>query len=283
MALGVKPVVGEIKVGDSAELYASLRIDDQPVSPDQVAQANFIIQKPDGTITTDIGLVQDDGQGFYRWTDTSLAGPYLVQAQFELVSGEVRSVMSNFAVVDPFADAPIPTEVEMITDAVWLRLEDCFDTIEGGPWLKEKSLYNFDENKIAVFIPEALLDINVQMPPSSFGLDFFTTPTHIPGDNPNQPLLTKGVLCLTIRHLMRSYTEQPTVMGAQVVWHDRTRYQQMWKAIYDVEYADYIAAVRLWKRTTLNLGRSALSTFSKAGRLYPYASQRTRGAYRGYY
>src|ERR1035437_2288036 len=247
MTLGVKPLTGEIKVGDTAELYASLRVDEQPISPDQVEQVNFVIQKPDGTKTTDIGLVQDNGQGFYRWTDTSNAGPYLVQAQFTLVSGEVRSVMSNFVVIDPFADLPAPTPMQIITDSVWLRLEDCFDTTEGGPWLKEKSLYNFDENKIAIFIPEALLDINVQMPPSSFDLAFFATPIHTPGDNPNQPILTKAALVLTIRHLMRSYTEQPMPTGAQVVWQDRTRYQQLWKAIYDVESADYIQAVRLWK------------------------------------
>jgi hypothetical protein len=96
-------------------------------------------------------------------------------------------------------------------------------------------------------------------------------------------LLVKGVLILTIRHLMRSYTEQPTPQGAQVVWHDRTRYQQLWNQVYQVEYADYIEKVRLWKRTTLNLGHSALLTISKAGRLYPYGSQRSRGIYRGYY
>jgi hypothetical protein len=92
------------------------------------------------------------------------------------------------------------------------------------------------------------------------------------------PILIKGVLCLTIRHLMRSYVEQRQPQGGQVVWNDRTEYTQMWMSVYQVEYQDYISAVRLWKRTTLNLGQSALSTFSKAGRLYPYASQRSRGA-----
>lgn len=355
MSLGVKPDIGTIKTGDSAELYASLRIDEQPVGPDQIAQVIFTVQRPDGIqFPGNEGLVQDDGRGFFRWLDTSQAGPYLVQAQFTLVSGEVRSVMTNFSVVNPFADTPTettvvgagqtfptatvlnvantskfapsgqiivpgvqgimtytgtgpstftglsggsgtavnggaviqfltPSSADLITEAVWLRIEDLFDSTEGGPWLREKTLGHFDENKIAAFIPEALMDINVQMPPTNLDIGFFTAWSQAPGDNPNMPLLVKSTLCITIRHLMRSYTEQPTLQGGQVVWNDRTRYQQLWKAVYDVEYADYIQTVRLWKRTTLNLGHSAVSIFNKSGRMWPYSNQRARGAYRGYY
>ena len=353
MALGVAQPVGEIKAGDSAELYASLRIDEQPVSPDQIAQVNFNVGKPDGTQTTDNGIILDDGQGFYRWTDTTEVGLYLVQAQFQLVTGEVRSVMLDFSVVNPFLDIPMevtvngnqtfpvttlntngsnlafgapglllitgitgvvnytgvtgstftgvsggvgiandgavvanynePSLTELITQAVWLRIEDTFDTTEGGPWLREQTLRHFDENKIAALIPEVLLDINNQMPPTNFTINDFAQWNVLPGDNPNMPLLVKGTLCATIRHLMRSYVEQPMPQGGQVVWNDRTRYTQAWMAVYQVEYQDYISNVRLWKRTTLNLGQSALSTFSKAGRLFPYGSQRAREAGRGYY
>lgn len=282
MTLGSQNPIPSVKTGDTAELYAALRIEGQPVTPDQIQQVLFKVSKPDNTMTTQTGITLADGQGFFRWSDTVESGVYLVQAQFTLVTGEVRSIMSNFSVVNPFADAPTPTYTQLITQAVWLRLEDTFDTIDGGPWLKERSLYNFDENKIAAFIPEALLDINVQMPPTNFIIDQFCAPTVTPGDNPNMPILIKGVLVLTIRHLMRSYVEQATPQGGQIVWLDRTRYTQLWQSVYQVEYADYISALRLWKRTTLNLGRSALSVFSKAGRLYP-ASQRTRQAGRGYY
>lgn len=285
MPLGVVQNLGSVKVGDTAEIYASLRVDEQPVSPDQIMQVNFIVQKPDGTLITDIGLIMDDGQGFLRWTDTAEIGGYLVQAQFVLVSGQIRSVLSDFSVTNPFQDNPNPTPTQLITGAVMLRLEDLFDSVEGGPWLRDQTIHHFDENKIAAFIPEALLDINIQMPPTNFDIGLFTAWSATPGDNPNQPLLVKAVLVLMIRHLMRSYVEQPMVQGAQVVWHDRTRYTQLWQSVYQVEYADYIQAVRLWKRTTLDLGRSALSVFSKSGRGGFYgASARSRGAYgRGYY
>ena len=285
MPLGVVQNLGSIKTGDTAELYAALRVDGQPVTADQVMQVNYLVQKPDGTTSTDVGTIQDDGQGFLRWVDTTEPGEYLVQVQFQLITGEVRSVMQNFAVINPFADEPIPTGTQLITGAVWLRLEDLFDSTEGGPWLRDKTLYNFDENKVAAFIPEALMDVNLQMPPSTLDLNFFTAGNLSPADttNPNMPLLTKGVLVLTIRHLMRSYVEQPALAGAQVVWQDRQKYTQMWMSIYQVEQKDYIDAVRLWKRTLLNLGRSSLLTYNKSGRMWPYTNQTSRGVWRGYY
>lgn len=276
--------LGQIASGDTVEIPAYLRINGQPVTQDQIASVVYSIQRPDETVNVDNGTIQDDGSGFYRWPDTSQLGDYLVQAQFVLLSGEVRSVMMRFSIFDPF-NPPVPSETDLLVDQVRMRLEDCFDSMDGGPWLKDKSP-DFDNDKIAAFIPEALLDINVQMPPTNFTIDNFTMPIVVPGQasdlNPNLPLLVKGVLVLTIRHLMRSYTEQPMPQNNQTVWNDRTRYQQLWSEIYQVEYADYIEKVRLWKRTTLQLGHSGLLTFSKAGRLYPYGSQRSRGVYRGY-
>jgi hypothetical protein len=273
MTLAVAPPIGQVKAGDSAELYSALRINEQPVSPDQIEQVNFIIARPNGTRQTNIGLIEDDGRGFFRWMDTNQAGEYLVQAQFTLVTGEIRSVMSSFSVVNPFADLSVettlvgtqtfptttvnvlnasgfptqgllyipgvqglpvytgttptsftgvtggmgtaisgavvgltstPTEAELITEGVWARLSDLFDSVDGGPWLREKTLSNFDENKIGMYIAEALLDINTQMPPTNMTLDNFTAWSVFPGDNPNMPLLIKGVLCLAIRHLARS-------------------------------------------------------------------------------
>lgn len=284
--LGVNNPVQPIKVGDSAELYAHLRIDGQPVSPDQIESVAFTIQTPvSSTKTTGSGILLEDGTGFYRFLNTTETGVYLTRAQFTLTSGQLRSTMLNFNVIDPFADEPAPTAQELITSGVWLRLEDIFDSIEGGPWLRDKTLMNFDENKIAQFIPEALLDINTEMPPTSFDLTYFTmSPDNIPGDNPNMPLLTQGVLVLVMKHLARSYIEQPVPNG-QVIWMNRTQYSQMWTQMYQLEQKDFLRHLLLWKRTEYKFGQSALSVFSKAGRLFPFAgtNQATRGVYRGYY
>lgn len=281
MAQGIRNFIGSVPQTDTAELLAYLRINGQPVTEDHIVSVNFIVQKPDGTMSTVPGTIQTDGAGFYRWTDTAQTGEYLVQAQFTLDTGEIRSVMTDFAVFDPFNVEP-PTGMDLLIEQVMIRLEDAFDSVEGGPWLRDQTEAHFDYNKIASFVDEALLDINVQMPPTNYTIDNFTMlVNNLP--NPNMPLLVKGVLVLIIRHLVRSYVEQPVPQGGQVVWEDRTRYTQTWQQVYQTEYQDFIQAVRLWKRTGLALGHSALLTSSKAGRLVPYGSMRTRGVYRGYY
>jgi hypothetical protein len=290
MPFGLDRPVEPINAGDSAELYANLRIDGQPIDASEIASVVFTIQSPQTeTKFSDSGLVLDDGSGFYRFAGTTETGVWLVQAQFTLNSGLRRSVMLNFNVVDPFADAPEPTYVEEITSGVMLRLEDLFDSVDGGPWLRDKTLRNFDENKIADFIPQALMDINIQMPASQLIIDTFTAPmtdgsgNRIP--NPNIPLLIQGTLVRTMEHLARSYIEQPVPQGAQVVWSDRTRYQQAWQQAAQYEKQDFVQNVRLWKRHLYGFGQSSLSVFSWGGRMFPYGgtNQAARGVFRGYY
>jgi hypothetical protein len=286
MTLGVRNYIGQVNMTDTAELAAYLRINEQPVTADQILTVTFIVQMPDDTSSTVLGTIQPDGSGFYRWTNTTETGEYLVQAQFTLGSGEVRSVMTNFTVVDPF-NPPAPDETDLIVEQVQLRLEDIFDSIGGGPWLTDETMAQFDYQKIADFIPEALLDINVEMPPTNFTIDYFTMGMNNEGvitPNANMPLLVKGVLVLMIRHLARSYIEQPTLQNSQVLWEDRTQYAQKWQQQYQIEYQDYIQKLRLWKRTMYQFGSSALLVFNKAGRMgYPFSNSAARGMFRGYY
>lgn len=279
-----------VKVGDSAELRAYLRVDGQPVDPADIQSVTFTIQSPQTSTTfSDTGIVLEDGTGFYRFLGTSETGVYLVRATFRLNSGQVRSEMLNFSVVDPFADEPDPTGTDMITQGVWLRLEDLFDGTEGGPWLREQTLMNFDENKIAQFIPEALMLINVEMPLTNYTVNDFTN-LYDDGEgnkvpDPNMFILIQATLCATMKHLSRSYIEQPVPQGAQIAWQDRTRYSQAWQQAYQLEFQDFQKNVRLWKRGLYNFGRSALSVYSKAGRLFPFGGTNwaARGMYRGYY
>lgn len=279
--LGVRYNIGSVNVGDTAELYAALRVNEVPVPAVDITSVAFTVQLPDDMIVGPTeGEVKEDGQGYYQWTETEEPGEYLGQAQFTLTTGEIRSVMVNFTVVDPFDVTPL-TPMEIVIDEVWFRLEDCFDSIDGGPWLRDITLAHFDKTKIARFIPETLLDINIQMPPTTAVLSDFTTPQQNGEPNPVLPIIAKGVLCKTIMHLIRSYTEQPVPQGGQLVYEDRTRYKDSWTAVYKSEHEDYITMVRLWKRGFLNLGHSALLVSSKAGRLFPFGNMRSRNIGRG--
>lgn len=285
--LGVRYNIGTVAVGDTAELYAGVKLEDVPASQEELAGVRFTVQKPNGDIVGPVeGTIEEDGQGYYQWTDTTEPGEYIGTAQFEINTGEKASVLVSFAINDPFDLTPQSLE-EIVMDDVWMRLEDAFDSVDGGPWLRDETRSSFGREKISHYINETLLDINVQQPPTEVGLAEFARPNPDGSQNQLLPLLSKGVLCRVIMHLTRSYVEQPRPQGAQVVWDDRTSYAATWKAVYADEHADYIMMVRLWKRGFLNLGRSALLISSKGGRLYYGASFRARNAGRafggGYY
>src|ERR1700691_2399527 len=139
MSLGVRYYIGEINLGDTAELYAALREREGVVPAEDITGVNFTIQKPNGEVSEPIaGEIEEDGQGYLQYTETDEVGPYLVQAQFTLLSNEIRSVMVNFVVEDPFDLTAQPEEI--VVEEVWLRLEDAFDSVEGGPALRDWTL-----------------------------------------------------------------------------------------------------------------------------------------------
>jgi hypothetical protein len=160
------------------------------------------------------GEVLEDGRAYYRWSETEETGEYAALAQFTFSGGELTSagqkfsVLVNFSVEDPLNRKPKNADEEIV-EAVWARLEDSFDSVYGGPWLREETQNKFGKNKILAFIPEALTEINVQMPLTNLGVMDFTS-------EEIQPILVKGVLCRVIMHLYRSYVEQPIPQNSQV-------------------------------------------------------------------
>jgi len=281
MSLGVRYQLNPITKGDTAEIKAALREREGVVPQEDIAGVTFTIQRPNGELEEPVqGEVEENGEGYYQYTETDEAGPYLVQAQFTLVTQEVRSVMVNFDVEDPFKGV---TESQLVAEEVGLRFEDAFDSVEGGPILRDYTLAHFDQKKIERFIPEALLDFNVQMPPTNYDISYFARPGPNGEINPLMPLLSNGVKCKVLQHMIRSYVEQPIPQGAQITYEDRTRYAREWKEVYTLEREDWISQVRLYKRQGLLLGHSALLVGTKAGRLFFNGTWRTQNVGRGFF
>jgi hypothetical protein len=278
MPLGFDRDLNVINTNDSAELHAYVNDEfDVPIPEVQLAAVNFKIQRPDGTDAEEAGVIDGDGHGFLRYLDTDLVGEYKVAATFTFVSGQIKSSRADFEVIDPF-DPPELTDEEIIAHLVWRRLEDLFDSEEGGPWLQDVTMATFKKEKIKTFIAEGLFEINQAHPPTDIGLEGFVlegTP------NADSPLLVHGVLLSVIRHLIRSYTEQPTPTGGQVVYEDRRDYLQRWQSVLQTEEQRYARYLALWKRQYLR-GGPKMILGAKAGRLTP-APMRTRNVGRGYY
>lgn len=293
MSIGAERSRTEVSTGDTYEAVAVLyKADDMPAESTDIASVNFTFKRPNGTTTTSAGTIQPDGSGFFRFTDTTQLGLYIWTAQFTLNTGEKRTFRDEFFVNDPM-EVPPTDRKEEVSDEVWMRLEDCFDSELGGPWLRDKTLAYFDPTKVARFIPEGLLMINMWPPTTQLDLGYFVTavpetdPALLALDpnatqpDPDRILIVQATLIAVIRHLMRSYTEQPQLQSANISWQDRRDYLQRWGTILQIEEKWFHDYVLLWKRQFYQFGKSALLVHSKAGRLYP-PGYRARNAVRGF-
>jgi hypothetical protein len=146
----------------------------------------------------------------------------------------------------------IPTELtpeqQTILDLAWLRVDDCFDSIPGGPWLRDVSKQQFGLEKSALLMPFAIDRINAGNPPTNFTLeDYPYTDDHT--------LLARSLAIEIIRHLMRSYVEQPLPQGGgNITYLSRRDYQQRWGEILQDELAEFKEMLKWFKRKYLGLG-----------------------------
>jgi hypothetical protein len=289
--LGTKRERQEVPLSDTAELRPYLYNDDEtPVPAALISGVSFQIKKPDGTVVTVAGTVPADGSGFLHYDGVDQKGLYIWTAQFTLVSGEKRTQRGEFNAYDPL-EIPPQTRKNKIAEEVWLRLEDCFDSDLGGPWLREMTLSYFDPTKVERFIDEGLVYVNGWPPLTNFGLEMFTTqipstdpndPAGTEDDDPDQIIIIQATLLAVIRHLMRSYTEQELPVGANIVWQNRRDYLERWNTIYQLELQWFKEMVALWKRQFFNYGRSSLLVGQKAGRLGYGTGWRARNVLRGF-
>jgi hypothetical protein len=293
MPLGAEHTQTTVNATDTAELTAYVyEKDDTAVELDDLASVTFTVRRPDGTIMTNAGTIQPDGSAFYRFTDTTQTGLHVWTAQFTFTSGEKRTFRDEFWVQDPLEVPPVSQATE-IAEQVWMRLEDCFDSEQGGPWLRDMTLAFFEPNKVERFVSEGMMRINSWPPATNLDLSYFTTPVINPDPNlppgtlqadPDRIVIVQATLLSVIRHLMRAYVEQPAPQGANVVWQDRRDYLQRWSTIYELEDAAFKEMVALWKRQFYNFGTGSLLVHTKAGRVYPYGGAwRARNAGRGPY
>jgi hypothetical protein len=285
MPLGYDREQNIASLGDTATLTASLYDEaDAPISDVDLLTVQFTIQKPDKTKLGPFdGTIEDGGIGTYKFADTTEVGQYVAIATFTTDLGDKQSVRVDFEVVDPFAQIT-PSASWFVADGAWRKIEDCFDGEDEGPWLRDMTLNYFNKNKMESFIDEALMDINLQNPPTGLDIGQFVSIDNqgnalATGDF---PLLIQGVFICVLRHLIRSYVEQPQPQGAQIAWHDRRDYLERWQSVYQIEREQYMRILALYKRRFLDLGHAKGLITAKAGRLIP-APMRTRFIGRGFW
>lgn len=272
-----------------AYLYSG---DDETLVPQaDIHSVTFSVVKPDNAtdpLVPDLnavaGTVPADGHGQYTVASTfnDIEGQYKAIATFsyddavEDLTNLTKSVPCDYEVSDPFVRAGA-SPADGAVRQCWTYLEDCFDSEWGGPWLRDMTLAVFDQTKVRALVPQVLLDINNQMPFTSYSEESF------PYTGDGEALFAEGLLVASLRHLMRAYTEQPDIVSSPVAFMDRKRYQQAWKAQYDVEMEQWKKWLNRWKLQQYDLSHSSLLLYNKAGRFLP-GPMRTRnvGRWGGY-
>jgi hypothetical protein len=174
------------------------------------------------------------------------------QYQLQLTSAQ-SSVVGNFSLVWTYYISGVAQEyqtylqigaanpnydfladpMKQIVENVFMRFADLFDSQDGGPNLATYFQTRFDRGRVAQLLRVAVGKLNTMAQP------FMTFGIGDGGANfPVQqwgPLLEQALYVEAVRHLRRSYVEQPELQGGQVTRLDRTRYAQYWAEILQEE------------------------------------------------
>jgi hypothetical protein len=226
------------------------------------------------------------GTGQYGVTltsaDTSIPGNYALEFSYT-VDGrpDTYSLPFQVGVVAPAYDNLAPGFKEVVEQA-WVRFADLFDSPFGGPHLQVYMQANFGRQRLATLLGQAIGRLNIiAQPHMTYGLD-----REFPFAQWG-PLLTYALNIEVIRHLVRSYTEQPEIiLGTSVSRTDRRDYMQRWMQVLEIEERDYQLMLENFKMAHMGLGNvSVLVSGGAYGNYGPVALPGGAGqaAARGYY
>lgn len=199
--------------------------------------------------------------GDYRTVLSSAesGAPGVYRVRWEYALDGVSTFYDTFIEVgaaSPTYDGLAPGMKEIV-DQVWMRFDDLFDSPAGGPHLQTYFQSKFGRGRVAQLLRVAVGRLNtVSQPHQTYTIDGdggASFPTTSWG-----PLLEQAAYVETIKHLRRSYVEQPAFEGSTVARLDRRDYLDRWGQILEDEEEDLKGRLSTFKISQMGLGRPAV-------------------------
>ena len=196
--------------------------------------------------------------GAYTYTflsgDTATAGHYHLAWTYQL-AGVPDTFMTPIEVgpYNPAYDV-LPPEAKAIVNLVWSKFEDGYDSQFGGPHLQSYFQSHFSRGRMAQLLQITILQINTTMQPvNSYSLTGPLSDPNAPPVGPEYPyqqwsgLLVAGLSIEVIKHLMRSYVEEPLGENVTAARMTRRDYLERWGTILATEQQAYEQMLEVFK------------------------------------
>lgn len=234
-----------------------------PGDPDgQSVTASMLLQNGDGTTSpVNSYAATRIGTGNYQVVPSS--SDTSVPADAELIwAYSISSAPQQYAtyiVIGPANPAfdTLPPDMQDLVELVWVRFADLCDSPAGGPNITATPYFqaHWSRGRVSQLMTIALQKINgVSQPWSNYS-------TGAPGSQgPPFPvrlwggLLNQYTYVEAVKHLIRSYTEQPDLAGGSVTRLTRRDYTDRWREVLRDEEAELKSLLDMFKIRHMGLG-----------------------------
>lgn len=188
--------------------------------------------------------------------DTATSGNFIAQWTYKL-AGETQSYRSYYAIGGAQPDYDnLTDDLKAIVDSVWMRFADQFDSPNGGPNLATYFQTNWTRGRVAQLLRIGVGRLNtVAQPHSTYSIDpgGQVFPTVQWG-----PLLEQITYVEALKHLQRSYLEQPVYEGSSITRLDRRDYFDRLGQLVSDEERRLQPQLDVFKIKQMGLGRPAV-------------------------
>lgn len=189
-------------------------------------------------------------------SETSIPGPVVFTWTYAISASNQE--YNTYALVGESAPAYDMLSLTMkdLVDNVWIRFADLFDSPDGGPNLQTYFQSNYSRGRVAQLLRVAVGLLNtVAQPHQTYTLEDGAGGASFPVAEWG-PLLESALYVECLKHLRRSYVEQPAVVGANGITRlDRRDYMDRWGIVLADEQGTLQRQLEVFKIANMNLGR----------------------------